>query len=93
MSAEKLTLRERVEKIEAILDKLGLDASAINLEETIQETIKTELEEAKAELNEIKVKASTQMGNVPDILNEICQTLESELGLNLTLLRKHIKEL
>lgn len=93
MSVGKLTLKERVEKIETILNKLGLDVFTTDLDNKIQETIEDALKEAKAELNEIKVKASTQIGNIPEILDEICRNLENETGINLVLLRKKIKEL
>jgi len=106
MSVEKLTLKERVERIEAILDKL--DGLAINSGETAQETIKTEvreaivelnetikteLEEAKAVLNEINVRASTQIGKIPEIIDELCQMFEEQTGVSTILLRKRVREL
>ena len=91
------TLKERVESIEEILEKLGLGPVDINLEETLEETIKktirAELEEAKKELTEMKEEYSRHISGIPEILDEICQTLENELGLNLVVLRKRIREL
>lgn len=99
MSASNLPLKERVEKLERTLEELtpliqrGSFKTIEDLEENIQKTIETELEKAKKELQEIKEKATREIGNIPGILDEMCQEFENEMGKNLTLLRKRIREL
>lgn len=98
MSKANLTLKERVEKLEKIVEELTLIIQKISfktigdLEEKIQKTIQSNLEHAKTELWEEKKKAEAELYYEQEVIIGILEILEKELGVNVVLLQRKIKK-
>jgi seryl-tRNA synthetase len=97
VSVEKLTLKERVENLEKIAEELtfiiqkGSSKTIQDAEANIQKIIKAELENAKTELWEEKKKIEVELSGEPEVIREILEILEKQLGVNVVLLQKKIK--
>lgn len=82
-------MREKLEELETIAKTLAESDGLESAQKIIQEA-REKIEEA---IKEGKTEIARMSGGIPEVLDGICTTLENELGVNLVLLRKKIKEL
>lgn len=98
MAVEKLTLKEQVEKLDKKVKELTLMAqkgcfkTIEDAENSIRKITQTEIELAKKELWEEKIKIGAELYSEPEVIREILEILENELGVNVVLLQKKIEK-